>query len=80
MPQIYNLGGLVVQTLDYLYVDKIFDESGVYPIMEIKHTADTQYLPQYKHRIPYSVTYRNVETIITKLGTVINVNNINEGA
>ena len=79
MPQIYNLGGLVIHRLQYLHTDRLRDASGVYPIMEITYTPETYNLPDYKRKTANGVTFRNVEKIISNTGKVIYVDTITEG-
>lgn len=78
MPQIYNLGGLVVQKLAFLNLDRIKDSTGELSIMEINYDANSAHLMPYQFKTPVSVSYRNVEKIITKSGKVYIADNIQE--
>ena len=66
MPQIFNLGGIKIQKVTTLQVGVLKDFSGNYPILE------TVYDPADIHK-------KDVSQLIAKNGTVINVENIDEG-
>jgi len=78
MPQIYNLGGLVVQKLNFINLDRIKDSVSEISIMEIAYDSSSTNLKPYQARIPGSVLWRNVEKIIAKNGNEYWADNIQE--
>lgn len=78
MPQVYNLGGLILQRLAFLNLDRLKDSSGDFSIMEITYNPSALNLKPYQQRPPSSVLWRNVEKIIAKNGNIYYADNIQE--
>jgi len=78
MSQIYNLGGIVLQKLNFLHVDRIKSSGGEVTIMDVAYDASSAYLKPNQTKTPRSILWRNVEKIIAKNGNEYWADNIQE--
>lgn len=79
MPQIFNLGGIKIQKVTTLQVGVLKDFSGNYPILETVYDPADIHKQDFEPKQVHSFNWRNVSQLIAKNGTVINVENIDEG-
>lgn len=78
MPQIFNLGGVTVQSLEFLNVDRIVNANNDVVMMEVTYNPADVNVPDYLKKRPTGVSFLSVNKIITKTNKEILVDNIIE--
>ena len=79
MAQIYNLGGLKIQRVSTTRVEILKDFSGNFAILETLYNSEDEGKSPFEKKGVHSFNWRNVQTIVTKAGRIINAENIDEG-
>lgn len=79
MAQIYNLGGLKIQRVSSAKIEILKDASGSFAILETLYNSEDEGKSPFEKKGVHSFNWRNVQTIVTKAGRIINAENIDEG-